>query len=209
MLYANSSVGAVFGYTAAFMNAVGLAWYSRDMFFGETITNPVTWWLWLVETIISLIIYVDRTKDMSKWATEAVSAVGVSIISLFLLFQTLSGEAHSVFETVELVDYIAATFAVVALVVWIVTRKTYGAGIALWVFQLALLSAIFPLMRSAVVETAVEPLGPWVLWTIAFAFQAICAYLRWDGYEPIVSPINYTITHGLIAITILHSATFS
>ena len=177
-------------------------WYCWTVFSGEATTNPISWWLWFAETAVSLMLYADRTRDTSKWFAEAVSMVGVTMVSGYLIWEVLSGGEKMVFASVETVDYIAFLFAALAFCVWLATRKKVGAGLALWIFQLALISAVFPLLRATFADSSSEPLGPWVLWTGVFFLQTVCAWLRWDGYEPVISPINYTLTHGLVVVAI-------
>lgn len=192
-------LGAQLGYLAAVVNAVAFVWYSFGILSGETETNPITWWLWLAETFIGLLIYADRTRDTSKWLAEAISMVGVTIVGGYLIFQVFAGHQEVVLHSVQPIDFLSAGLAAVALIFWISTRKRWGAGASLWVFQLALFSAAFPLIRAVAADPSSEPFWPWALWTGAFVLQALCAMLRWDGKEPLLNPINYAVTHGLVA----------
>ncbi len=203
------SIGAALGYLAGFLNAVGFIWYCQVMFTSETTTNPISWWLWFGETLISLVIYRDYTRDMSKWFAEFVSLLGATVVSLYLLWRTLTGDSSIVFASVEMVDYYVGAFAILAFAVWFVTRdeqNRYKARLAVIVFQLALFAAVVPLVRSTFADPSAEPLGPWVLWTGVFLLQSICAGLRWDGWTPLISPINYTVTHLLVVLAIIFGA---
>jgi FtsH-binding integral membrane protein len=200
------SIGAALGYLAGFLNAAGFVWYCQVMFASETTTNPISWWLWLGETLISLVIYWDYTRDKSKAFAEFVSLIGAAVVSLYLLWRVLTGDSSIVFSAVETVDYYVGGFAVVAFVVWFVTRDVqnrHKAKLAVIVFQLALFAAVVPLVRSTYADPSAEPLGPWVLWTGVFLLQSICAGLRWDGWTPLISPINYTLTHFLVVLAII------
>ncbi len=193
-----SRVGAAFGIVAGILNLVVFVWYCWTAFSGETTTNPISWWLWFAETLFCLFIYIDRTRDFPTWFTEAASMLGVTVISGYLIWEILIGDSSIVFASVETVDYVALGFAVLAFVVWAFTRKDDGKGPAIWFFQLALLSAIFPLVRSAYTDPTSEPLGPWIAWTFVFLFQTICAWLRVREPGAVVNPLMYTITHALV-----------
>lgn len=199
-------LGAGFGYLAGFLNIVAFIWYNLDVVMGNVITNPVTWWLWLGETIVSLFLYIKLTKDFSKWAAEAVSLLGVATVLLLLSLKTFSGDSTIVFAAVEPIDYLSAIVAVAAFSVWLKTRKTHGALVASWVFQLAIVSAAVPLIRSAWADPSAEPFGPWAVWTIAFGLQTLCSGMRWSGFTPLLSPLNYTALHGIVALIVWFGA---
>lgn len=197
-----AQIGAACGYLAAALNAVVFVWYGREVLVGKVDTNPITWWLWMIETAVGLTIYVARTQDRSKWAAEAVSMLGVVIIAGYLTVMAFFGHARVVFASVEIVDYGVAALAIVAFVVY----NKCGPKVAIFVFQAALIAAIFPLLRATLVNPSAEPFGPWALWAVAFTLQALCAGLRWDGADTLLNPINYALTHGAVAWIVWQSA---
>lgn len=199
-------VGAWSGYLAAVLTLVAFAWYARDIWAGATVTNPISWWLWMGETFVGLLIYMDRTRDMPKWIAEATSLVGVVIVGIYLGVKALLGDASMVFASVESIDLVATVVALATFGFWLTTRKKWGAGPSIWVFQVTLLLVAFPLVRATFADPSMEPFGPWALWSLAFILQAFCAWVRWDGYEPIINPINYAVVHTVVAAIILFGA---
>ena len=194
-----AKLGAQAGYVAAVLQAIAFTWYCVVVFSNEAHTNPISWWLWFGETVVGLLIYADRTRDMYKWIAEATALVGVVAVAGYLAVRMFLGDARVVLATVEPVDIAIAIAAVAMFIFWLLTRKKWGPGISVWVFQIVLVLAIFPIVRATYANPAAEPLWPWILWTVSFSFQFLCAALRWDGYEPLVNPLNYAITHGLVS----------
>lgn len=198
-----AKIGTAAGYTAAIIQVIAFLLYCFEVFSKQAHTNPVTWWLWLGETLVGLLIYADRTQDRPKWITEAVAFVGVILVSLYLGVRMYLGDSSIIMESVESVDYLAAATAVGAFCFWLATRKRWGPSASIWVFQIALISAAFPLIRATLANPSAEPFWPWALWTLSFIFQLVCSLLRWDGFEPLVNPLNYAITHGVVALIII------
>ncbi|OGG39894.1 hypothetical protein A2118_00725 [Candidatus Kaiserbacteria bacterium GWA2_50_9] len=196
-------VGAVFGYVAAAIMVVAFVWYGHDIWTGSARTNPLSWWMWAIETFVGLMIYADRTRDISKWVAEAASLVGVVVVALYLAVIAIQGHVSVVFASIESIDFVSTGAAIVTFGFWIATRKKLGAGPSIWVFQVTLILVAFPLIRATLADPSVEPFWPWTLWTISFGFQTVCAWLRWDGYEPVVNPLNYAIIHCLVAVIVL------
>lgn len=204
--------GAVLGWTAAVLNAVGFAVYCSPMMTGDTLdTNPLSWWFWFVETLTSLIIiinYLEKDKvteggHKSVWATEAVSMVGVTIVSLYLIFEMYRGGIAVVFDEVKPIDWFVTGFAVVSLGFWHVTHKRYGSRWAVWFSQFGPIAAVYPLFRETLENPAGEPLWAWAIWTAAFALQAVSGWLRVRTWTTIVGPVIYTATHLLVVLAII------
>lgn len=193
------SFGAAAGYLAALANAVAFVWYGLYIWSGEAVTNPVTWMLWLGETAVSLSLYADRTRDRPKWMAEAVSMVGVVGICGLLGAKAAMGDLQLVLAAIEPIDVVIAIITVMVFKFWLGTRKMGGAGAALWAFQIALILAIAPLARSTYADPSAEPFWPWALWTVTFGLQTLCAWWRWDGWTPLLNPINYALTHAIVA----------
>lgn len=194
------TLGAVCGYAAALIQAGAYGWYMLDLVEGSVHTNPVSWYLWLGETLVGLLIYADRTNDRSKWIAEAVAFVGVIAVAGYLTYQWWASGATELFGTVKVPDDLWSTgLAVLAFVVWVDKREHWGPGVANWVFQFALLAAAYPLIRAAWADPSAEPFWPWALWSASFFLQFLCACLRWDGVTPLLNPLNYLATHAAVA----------
>lgn len=200
-------IGARFGYCAALLNAIAFLWYGYDTLAGTTATNPITWWLWFGETLVGLLIYADRTRDMSKWLVEAVSMIGVACVGGYLIYRVVTGHATTVLEPVEPVDFLVSLTTVGVFIFWLKTRKRLGSSVSVWVFQVVLIAAALPLIRSTIADPTAEPLVPWLIWTGAFTCQTMCVLLRWDGWTPLLNPINYVITHLIIVVVVWQCAT--
>ena len=198
-------LGAQAGYVAAILQAIAFVWYCVVVFSNDAHTNPISWWLWSGETLVGLLIYADRTRDAYKWLAEAVALVGVIAVAGYLAARIFIGDASVILAPVESIDVYIAIAAIGTFVFWLLTRKKWGPGASIWVFQVVLVLAVFPLVRATYANPVAEPLWPWALWTASFSFQFLSAALRWDGYEPLVNPLNYAITHGLVTWIILQS----
>ncbi len=206
------TAGSWCGFLAALTNLLAFTWYVYEVFGGKVDTNPVTWYLWLIETAVSLTLFRDRTHDMSKWLAEGVSMVGVLLVAVYLTGKVIGGQAAIVLASVQPSDVIPTLIAGAAFLVWTQTKDNPRyTGLALWVFQIALFAAVVPLIRATYAHPSVEPLGPWAMWTGAFTLQSICVILKLKKGEidTLLSPINYAITHGAIALIIWQGAAIS
>ena len=197
------TIGAGFGYLAAFLNVVAFVWYVVVIFGHDVTTNPITWWLWLGETITGLLIYADRTKDRSKWLLEATALVGVVIVGGYLAVEAVLGKVDVVLASVETIDYWITGLTIATFCFWLGTRKRLGASAALWLFQVVLLLAAVPLIRATWETPSAEPLGPWAIWTLAFVSLTICTRLRWDGKDVFIYAASNMATHGIITAIVL------
>lgn len=211
-------VGTVLGWTAAALNVVGFVVYCIPMLTGDALdTNPLSWWFWFIETLASLVIiisYLEKDKaseggHMSVWATEAVSMLGVTIVSAYLLFELNRGGLAEFFEEVKPVDWFVTGFAVFSLGLWQVTRKRYGSFWAVWISQFGPVVAVYPLVQDAWSDPTAEPFWAWAIWTIAFALQAVSGWLRVRTLTTIVGPIIYTLTHLAVVLAIILGTAFS
>lgn len=205
MLYV---LGAVCGYLAAITQVIAFGWYGWYLVQGAVDTNPLSWYLWLGETFVGLLIYADRTRDSSKYVGEVAALIGVICVTSFLTYQAWwQGTSDQIFSSVQFPDDIISTvIAIFAFVLWLDKRSTWGAGVVVWFFQIALLCAAYPLIRAAYVDPSAEPFGPWALWALAFILQFGAACLRWDGVTPLLNPINYAITHAAVAVIVWQGA---
>lgn len=199
------NLGACAGYSAAFVQAIAFTWYCIIVFSHDAHTNPISWWLWLGETLVGLVIYIDHTRDTPKWINEAVAFVGVIMVASYLALRIFMGDTAIVLAPVETIDIVVAVATVATFCFWVLTREKLGAGISLWIFQIALVAAAFPLIRATFVDPSAEPFWPWALWTLSFSLQLLSASLRWDDIEALLNPLNYAATHGLVALIVWHS----
>lgn len=205
-------MGAILGWTAAILNGVGFVIYCTPMLTGDALnTNPLSWWFWFIETLTSLVIiyhYLEKDNGSegghkSVWATEAVSMVGVTIVSLYLLLELHRWGIDDVFSAVETIDYVVTGLAIFSLAFWHVTRKRYGSGLAVWISQFGPLAAVYPLWRATLENPTSEPFWAWIIWTLAFALQTVSGWLRVRTLTTIVGPIVYTVTHLLVVLAII------
>jgi len=68
-------VGAVFGYVAAAIMVVAFVWYGHDIWTGSARTNPLSWWMWAIETFVGLMIYADRTDSRTCFSSIRVDRI--------------------------------------------------------------------------------------------------------------------------------------
>lgn len=196
-------LGAWCGWGAGILNLIGFVWYCSVVLDGSATTNAITWWMLLGETLVSLALLRDRTGDPATWFTEFVSMVGVGFVSLYLLWEYIWGKDSVVMESVAIIDIVFLVLTLVVGIIWLVTRTKYGAGPAIWIFQIVLVGSMIPLVLSAYTEPTSEPIGPWVLWCGVFFLQTVCAKLRLRELEAYINPMNYTFTHVLVVGAIL------
>lgn len=198
-----SRFGAWCGWGAGILNLIGFVWYCTVVLDGSATTNAITWWMLLGETLVSLAILRDRTGDPATWFTEFVSMIGVGFVSLYLLWEVLQGKGLVVLASVATIDIFILGLTLAVGAIWLATRRKYGAGPAIWIFQIVLVSSMIPLVRSAYADPTSEPLGPWVLWCGVFFLQTVCAKLRLRELEAYINPLNYTLTHVLVVVAII------
>ncbi len=198
-----SRVGAWCGWGAGILNLIGFVWYCTVVLDGSATTNAITWWMLLGETLVSLALLKDRTGDPATWFTEFVSMIGVGFVSLYLVGEVFLGAESVVLASVETIDIVFLVLTLAVGVIWLATRRKYGAGPAIWIFQIVLVGSMIPLVLSTYEDPLSEPLGPWVLWCFVFLLQTICAKLRLAELEAYINPLNYTLTHVLVVGAIL------
>jgi hypothetical protein len=205
--HALRNIGTVAGYANAVLQIVAFAWYGITIYSGATHTNPITWYLLFIETVVGLLIYANHTKDVPKYAGEIIALIGVVGMGIYLTTQTLWG-TRLVWETVDWnTDLIPTVAAVGAFLYWFPRRNSKRhSRIALWLYQIAIFGAMGPLILSTWTHPTAEPFGPWAVWTVGFALQTICAAFRWEDKESLFNPINYAITHGIVAGIVWYSA---
>jgi hypothetical protein len=122
-------LGAISGYSAAIVQAIAFAWYCVLVFSHDAHTNPISWWLWLGETLVGLLIYIDHTRDTPKWINEAVAFIGVVLVGSYLLVRMLSGDTNVVLAPVETIDIVVAVATVATFCFWLLTRESIAVDI--------------------------------------------------------------------------------
>lgn len=198
----STSIKASCGYLAAALNLVGFGLYFFEAFRGHVDTNPVTWYLWLLETFVSLTLYSSYTEKPSVWAAEAASLVGVILFCLYLTFEVVVNKKEVGWANVELIDWVTSLAVVIVYAIWLRMKdRPQWKKYSLVLFQVVLLAVAVPLIRSAAMHPHAEPFWPWAVWTVSFSLQALCAWLfqKNDGVA-LANPVNYALTHGIVAV---------
>jgi hypothetical protein len=211
LLIQRRPLGAMLGYLGASISLMAYGWYAALLLSKEVDTNIVTWGLWSFEATLSFFIYKSQTRgDFPKYVEELIAAIGCITVTVLLIGRAWLTDAILLAQT-EWSDWASAIFCLAVLRIYL---KNIGDGNDSWmaarVFHGVIILSAIPIVRSTIENPSDEPLWPWVLWAVGFAFQSLCILLRrGEGkiYRVILTPINYGFWHAAIAIIIVFSAT--
>src|SRR3989344_2328987 len=87
--------------------------YVRDIFYGTTRPNAVTWFLWL---FIQTIAIVAQISEGASWSIVVVIVDGLAIFVVFIL--SISGYGY---RSLSRFDVFCGFFGVLAIILWQVT----------------------------------------------------------------------------------------
>lgn len=135
-------------------------WYLSTIYRHETVLNPASWGLWSVLTILNTITYFftsDAPIIALIPALSALSTTAVFISSLLLHARV----------PLDWLDESAIIIGILSAGVWVGSGSAALASVTL---QVAFMIGFLPTFRSLIKKTSHEPLGPWILWVIAYLF---------------------------------------
>lgn len=194
-------MGALLGYLGAAISTIAYVIYAAYLLGGTADTNVVSWTLWSFEAVLSFSIYKYQVNnDFPTYAEELVASVGCCAITILLVLRATIFGAN-LFGPVEWVDGVSALLFVIVFTIYQRSLKARDVWPATLAFQIALVFSSLPLVRSTFENPAAEPFLPWILWTVGFALQFACAFLRQraQGYQALLTPLNYLFWHLLVA----------
>lgn len=201
-------VGALLGYLGAAISGIAYIIYGAYLL-GGTNTNVITWALWSFEAVLAFLIYKKQTRDdFATYAEELVASIGCGTITVILIAKTVFNNAD-LFGQVAVVDWIIAALFVAVFAIYRTSLKRGDVWPATLMFQVALVFSALPLMRSAYGSSSTEPIVPWVLWSVGFFLQFLCAFFRREGNNgsrTLLTPGNYCVLHAVITVIIFSNA---
>lgn len=101
---------------AVLINSIGWLLYVKDTIKGNTKPNRVTWWIWALAPMIATI------AALSDWVTWSVLPVFISGFMPLLIFISSFYNKNSFWKLWKL-DYFCLILALLAVVLWIVTKN--------------------------------------------------------------------------------------
>src|SRR3989344_5081517 len=159
--------------------------YVRDIFYGTTRPNAVTWFLWL---FIQTIAIAAQLFEGASWSVVVVIVDGLTIFVVFAL--SISGYGY---RSLSGFDISCGIFGVLAIILWQITGD---AVIAIIFSIVADTCAALPTIRKAYKD-------PWSEYAIAWGFTmtaalvGIAATERYDAAN-ILFPAYLACVNGLI-----------
>lgn len=142
----------------AFINAFGWVIYIKDTLKWKTKPNKVTWWIWAAAPLIgSFAMY------YSQWLTWNILPVFMAWFIPLLIFISSFVNPKSYWELKKL-DYFCLTFAILALILWWITKNSLLA-IIFWI--LADFFAAIPIIIKSYKFPETETVFPFFAWLIA------------------------------------------
>ncbi len=158
--------------------------YVRDILYGTTRPNAVTWFLWL---FIQAIAIAAQIHAGASWSLVMVIADGVTIGIVFVL--SVIGYGYTSYDRTDL---FCGLVGVLAIVLWVVTGN---ALVALVLSVVADGCAAFPTLRKAYKDPWSENPTGWAFTTVA-ALLAIISTTRFDTAN-LLFPAYLAVVNGL------------
>ena len=157
----------------AFINAFGWIMYIKDTLKWKTKPNKITWWIWAAAPLIgSIAMY------FSNWFTWSIIPVFMAWFIPLLIFLSSFINKNSYWKLWKL-DYICLVFAILALILWLITDNPLLA-IIFWI--LADLFAAIPLVIKNYNFPETENVFPFFAWLFA-NLSAFLVINKWEMEE--------------------------
>ena len=157
----------------ASINAFGWIMYIKDTLKWKTKPNKITWWIWAAAPLIgSIAMY------FSNWFTWSIIPVFMAWFIPLLIFISSFINKNSYWKLWKL-DYICLVFAILALILWLLTDNPLLA-IIFWI--LADLFAAIPLIIKNYNFPETENVFPFFAWFFA-NLSAFLVINKWEMEE--------------------------
>lgn len=142
-------------------------WYLSAVLQHRAKLNASSWGLWSVLTFLNAASYVS----IAAFPILAIIPI-LTTISTVVTFSTamLTGG----YSSLDRLDYIACAAGFGAAVSWLFTGSPEVASVML---QAAFVIGFLPTIRAVWQRTVHEPVGPWLLWTIAYIANLMAGVL--------------------------------
>lgn len=207
-------VGLVFGIISVILHLAGYVLYAQGIVRGEVVTNPVSWFLWVVGSVVAYLVYNDIAKDKVKSALNFVCSVSMFFIFGLLVAGYMQDPTPLALDTDMVTDLWIAGVDLFVMFIWIRFRDK-SLSIVNFFFQLDIIISFIPIVRATLADPSAEPLLPWALWTTAYLFQYWCVGWREEkpeegeakDDEKLQTPFNYFVWHLVMTVIILAGGT--
>lgn len=169
---------------SAFLALASCVPYVRDIFYGTTRPNAVTWFLWL---FIQAIAIAAQISGGASWSIIMVIADGLAIVLVFILSITGYG-----YRSYDRFDIGCGVLGVIAIIAWQLTGTPL---IAIILSVVADGFAALPTIRKAYADPWSEHPTGWAFTTVA-AVVGIASTTQWDATN-LIFPAYLAVVNGL------------
>ncbi len=185
-----------FSLSASFVFIGVVIAYFRQVTTGDSVPNPVTWFIWTVVMTMNAITFLAMTeKDWIEGSLTITTAIGVGSIFMYSL---IKGK----FAKIRIWDIIALLLAVGIGIFWATTNDPKITNLLL---QANLIVGFIPTIIGLVKKTLHESPLPWCLGITAYILMIIGISINWDGnwYAYGFPVINGLVGNGSVVAIIL------
>lgn len=173
--------------------------YGRNVYFGFSKPNAVSWGLWTMITVLNMASYLVMTGDILKNSLPMVASVACLFTFLFLL-----GKKN--YAPPAMIDYLAFSIGALAIISW---WQFHSAVFANMILQLANIVAFIPTYRSVWNNPKNEKPLPWALFVLSYIFLTITVVLRFNGnITDFVFPVLAIFLHFAVIFLIFFRENF-
>jgi len=103
-------------YIGVFINLIGIFWYIKTIFYGETRPNLVSWVVWMLAPFVGVFLQLKAGAGLSVMGTF-MAGFGPFLVIVFSLIK------RNAFWRVTTFDIVCGALAVLSLVIYILTNK--------------------------------------------------------------------------------------
>ena len=177
----------ILGIIAGIFLIIGYIPYIYDVCIKKTIPNRVSWFIWLLSTIISLLSLHSIGAHDTIW-TPIADAIGCSLIFILSIFKGKSGWTK--------VDIFSLIIAVVSLLCWLFT----GNPILTLILNLIIYtSGYIPTIKKSIKNPQNESLTAWTFFYIGVLLNLIVVIFGKNlGFAIWMYPVVLNVTVGTL-----------
>jgi hypothetical protein len=185
------TLGLFFGVAAGVVNIVAYIIYN---YFSKNRPNIAAWSLWAFLTLLNTSSYFVMSSD---WVKSILTIVNSFLCILTLVLALYRGK----FDKLDIWDKLAFIVGVVAGLVWIGFKSATYANLVL---QVSIFLGFIPVYRGVWKKPDCEKALPWLVWCIAYCFNAVTVALRWQGqWQDFAYPVTAFVYHLVVALLVI------
>jgi hypothetical protein len=171
--------------------------YCWNIFIGESHPNGSSWIVWSFLSALNFGSYKKVTVD---WKKSLLSGANASMTIIITIFALWTGS----FKAISLTDSICLVIGIIAGICWFIWKS---ANIAQVLILSAIIIGFIPTYVGVYHTPTIEPLIPWMLWTISFSTQYLLIKRTSNGNRvEFFYPVSMVICHGAVflMVALLH-----